>query len=284
MRINSGAQNDKCHAFFLPINKSRGLNPVIFGHNLMSRKPSPVDPPLYSSNLKAIAYSRVIHLSHVIHSHIPQWPDDPRAEFETVSELEKHGYYLRRFSLGEHSATHINAPKSFYPDGVGIDYYPAESLVAGAVVIDIRKQVTINSDYVLTPADVCLWEQQYSPIPPGSIVLLYSGWQEKWQDPIAFFNKDASEEMHFPGFSREATQFLLNERQIMGVGIDTHGVDSGQDSTFATNRLVLEQPRIVLENLTNLDRLTPTGTTLVIGILRLLDGSGSPAAVMAFVP
>ena len=250
----------------------------------MSGKPSPVDPPLSSTNLKAIAYSRVIHLSHVIHSHIPQWPDDPPVELETVSELKKHGYYLRRFSLGEHSATHINAPKSFYADGVGIDYYAAESLVVGAVVIDIRKQVAVNSDYVLTPADVCLWEQQYSPISLGSIVLLYTGWQEKWQDPIAFFNKDASGSLHFPGFSREATQFLLNERQVVGVGIDTHGVDSGQDSTFATNRLVLEQPRIVLENLTNLDRLTPIGTTLVIGILRLLDGSGSPAAVIAFVP
>jgi len=54
-----------------------------------------------------------------------------------------------------------------------------------------------------------------------------------------------------------ATQFLLHERQIAGVGTDTHGVDSGQDETFSTNRLVLEQPRIVLENLTNLSNYRP---------------------------
>lgn len=240
------------------------------------------DKPLHI--LKAIAYSRVIHLSHAIHQNIPQWPDDPPVEFETATEIEKDGYYLRRFSLGEHSATHINAPKSFYPDGVGIDRYPAESLVVPAVVIDIRKQAAVNADYVLTLADIWAWEEQYSPIPAGSIVLLYTGWQEKWQDAIAFFNRDAAGSLHFPGFSREATEFLLNQRQVAGVGIDTHGVDSGQDATFATNRLVLEKPRIVLENLTNLDQLTPTGTTLIIGILRLLDGSGSPAAVMALVP
>jgi kynurenine formamidase len=50
------------------------------------------------------------------------------------------------------------------------------------------------------------------------------------------------------------------------------------------NRLALEQPRIVLENLTNLDQLPPTGAVMVIGILRLKGGSGSPASVLALVP
>lgn len=68
------------------------------------------------------------------------------------------------------------------------------------------------------------------------------------------------------------------------MGIDTHGVDPGQDNTFATNRLVLEKPRIILENLTNLDQLPPKGTTLAIGILRLRGGSGSPVGVLALVP
>jgi kynurenine formamidase len=46
----------------------------------------------------------------------------------------------------------------------------------------------------------------------------------------------------------------------------------------------LAKQGIVLENLANLDRLPPTGTTLAIGILRLQKGSGSPAAVFAFIP
>jgi kynurenine formamidase len=47
---------------------------------------------------------------------------------------------------------------------------------------------------------------------------------------------------------------------------------------------MLDQPRIVLENLTKLELLPPTGTTLVIGLLRLAGGSGSPASVLALVP
>jgi kynurenine formamidase/alkylation response protein AidB-like acyl-CoA dehydrogenase len=236
-----------------------------------------------SSQEKTINYSRVIHLSHVIDTNIPQWQGDPAVEFETVAEIEKDGYYLRRFSLGEHSATHVNAPKSFYNSGAGIDQYPAESLVVPAVVINIQQQVAINPDYSLTVADILLWEKQHGEIYPGTVVLLYTGWQEKWCDRTAFMNQDTQGNMHFPGFGSDATEFLLHERHIAGVGIDTHGVDSGQDTNFTTNSLVLEKPRIVLENLTNLDQLPPKGATLVIGILRLRDGSGSPAGVMALL-
>lgn len=232
----------------------------------------------------SITYSRVIHLSHVIDPDIPQWQGDPPVEFETVAQLHKDGYYLRRFSMGEHSATHINAPNSFHLDGVGIDEYSAQSLVVPAVVIDMREQAVVNSDYALTLTDILAWEERYGEIASGCVVLLYTGWQEKWLDKNAFFNQDTQGSMHFPGFGSDATRFLLEERQIAGVGIDTHGVDSGQDTTFATNHLVLEKPRIVLENLTNLDQLPPTGATLVIGVLRLRGGSGSPVGVLAFVP
>ncbi|MBE9225146.1 cyclase family protein [Phormidium sp. LEGE 05292] len=233
---------------------------------------------------KTIKYSQVIHLSHIIDTNIPQWPGDPTVELETVAELAKDGYYLRRFSLGEHSATHINAPLSFHSSGIGIDRYLASSLVKSAIVIDISYQAKTNPDYLLTINDIWDWEQQNGKITADSILLVYTGWQEKWLDNEQFLNSDLSGQMHFPGISKEAVLFLLKERTIFGLGIDTHGVDSGQDTCFTVNSLMLEKPRIILENLTNLEQLPATGTTLVIGILRLKDGSGSPAAVMAFVP
>ncbi|MBE9208977.1 cyclase family protein [Nostoc sp. LEGE 06077] len=231
-----------------------------------------------------ITYSRIIHLSQIIDRNIPLWPGDPPVEFMTVADIADDGYYLRSFSLGEHSATHINAPNSFVTTGVGIDDYPAESLVLSAVVIDICEVAINYPDYALSIADILTWEEKYGEIDSGSLVLLYTGWQHKWTDRNAFFNQDAQGIMHFPGFSRDATQFLLKERHIAGVGIDTHGVDPGQDQSFTTNRLVLAQQGIVLENLTNLDQLPPKGSTLAIAILRLRGGSGSPVGVLAFVP
>lgn len=230
-------------------------------------------------NQKAIAYSRVIHLSQMIHPQIPQWPGDPAVEFEQVADIKQDGYFLRRFSMGEHSATHMNAPNSFHPHTVGIDAYSAESLVVPAVVINQVHLAATNADYLLTLDRVLAWEEKYQKIAPQTVVLLYTGWQEKWSNRDEFIN-----EQHFPGFAPETTDFLINQRQIAGVGIDTHGVDSGQDMTFATNQQVLSRGGIVLENLTNLDQLPPIGATLAIGILRLQDGSGSPAAVLGFVP
>ncbi|MBD2436646.1 cyclase family protein [Nostoc sp. FACHB-110] len=231
-----------------------------------------------------ITYSRVIHLSHIIDRNIPQWPGDPPVEFTTVAKIPDDGYYLRRFSIGEHSATHINAPNSFFADGAGIEQYPAELLVVPAVVIDICVAAADNSDYALTIADILAWEEIHGEIESGNVVLVYTGWQHKWGDRRAFFNQDTQGMMHFPGFSSYATQFLLNQRRISGVGIDTHGVDPGNDQSFATNHLILAQSGIVLENLTNLDQLPPKGTTLAIAPLRLRGGSGSPVGVLAFVP
>lgn len=223
---------------------------------------------------------KVISLSHPINPRIPLWPGDPPVEFEEIASLEQDGYFLRRFSMGEHSATHMNAPNSFFADGMGIEGYQPQDLVRPAVVIDVRAQST--PDYEISVQDIEDWERQHGLIEAGSVVLMYTGWQHLWNDPTAFFGHDA-QGSHFPGISEAAIGFLLAQRQIAGVGIDTHGVDPGQSSTFATNHAVLAGNGIVLECLTNLDQLPAKGATLVIGVLALEGGSGSPAAVMAII-
>lgn len=233
--------------------------------------------------MHSINFSRIIDLSHLISTTIPLWPDDPAVIFEVLASQEQDGYYLRRFSMGEHSATHMNAPNTFYPDAMGIDGYAPESLVRPAVVIDVRALVQNNPDYVIGIEDVERWEHDHGCIDACSVVIFYTGWQARWHDPEQFINEDA-QGLHFPGVGAQTTQFLLEQRQIAGIGIDTHGVDPGQDTTFASNHLVLTKSGIILECLTGLDQLPPKGSTLVIGVLRLEAGSGSPVSVLAFAP
>lgn len=233
--------------------------------------------------MKTINYSQIIDLTHKIHPNIPLWPGDPPVQFETVADFATSGYYLRQFSMGEHSGTHINSPKSFYQTGRGIDHYSPESCILPAVVIDMREKAILNPDSILTLNDLEKWENQHHIIPENSMVLLYTGWQDKWHDPAAFLNLDQQGKPHFPGFGDEAIQFLTEQRKIKGVGIDTHGVDPGCDDSFIINKRILENNGFVLENLTNLDQLPPTEITLILGIIKLTGGSGAPISVLALI-
>ena len=111
-----------------------------------------------SHGSKLITYNRVVNLSLEIHPDMPVWPGDPQVDFEDVASLETHGYNLRRFAMGEHTGTHINAPSAFYPHGSSIDSYSPESLVVSAVVIDIRNEVAINPNYSFSMEDLDEWE------------------------------------------------------------------------------------------------------------------------------
>lgn len=234
---------------------------------------------------KSISYSRVVDLTHVISPSIPLWPGDPHVVLKVVATMKKDGYYLRSFTIGEHSATHMNAPNSFIAGNTeSITSYPAAQRVLPAVVIDVRDQAAKNADYQLTKDDVLAWEAKHKKIAPGSFVILFTGWQDKWDDPKAFINQDAKQRLHFPGFGGATTKWLLAERQISGVGIDTHGVDPGLDTSYATNTQIAQAHKIAIECLANLDQLPATGATLVLGPLQLQDGSGSPLSIMAFIP
>lgn len=234
--------------------------------------------------MPTLTYRQVISLSHPIHPGMPRWAGDPAVEMETIALWPIEGYYLRRIVMGEHSATHMNAPKSFFPDGMGIEEYVPDSLILPAIVVDGRSKTSLTPDYCLQRDDLLAWEAQHGSIPAGSLVIFWTGWQDKWLDTQAFFNQDAEGVCHFPGFAIAATEFLVQERAIAGIGIDTHGVDPSTDPTFPVNRLVLGQQGIVLENLTHLDQLPATGSTIAIGLLPLIGGSGSPVSVLAFLP
>ena len=239
----------------------------------------------------SISFSKVVDLSWPVHPGIPQWPGDPVVEFETVAEIgndgEKDGYFLRRFSMGEHSGTHLSAPSSFQtgvPGHPGTAGLSPQDLVRPAIVIDVAALAETDRDYALTMNDVLDWESDHGPVPQGCVALLRTGWQARWSSPHDYLGGTSADQLHFPGFGLDAARLLLEGRDVAGIGTDTAGAEPGADTGFSVSRLALENRLIVLENLTNLDLLPFTGALLVIGLLRLEGGSGGPASVTALVP
>jgi len=205
-------------------------------------------------------------------------------EFETVADFDKDGYFLRRFSMGEHSGTHLSAPSGFRSGAPGHEAFSPNDLVRPAIVIDISTQAEADPDYALTMNDVLDWESDHGPVPQGCFALLRTGWQAKWDDPVEYLGGEAADQLHFPGFGLDAAQLLLEGRNAAGLGADTAGAEPGINTEFSVSRLALDKRLIVLENLANLDQLPAIGILLVVGLLRLEGGSGGPAAVTALVP
>ena len=232
----------------------------------------------------SISFSKVVELSWPVQPNIPQWPGDPNIEFEKVAEVEKDGYFLRRFAMGEHSGTHLSAQSSFQAGAPGHEANSPQDLVRPAIVIDISAQAESNRDSALTMNDVLDWESDHGPIPLGCLVLLRTGWQAKWTNPTDYLGGSRTDQLHFPGFGLDAAQLLLDGRAVAGLAADTAGLEPGTDTGFSVSRLALDNRLIVIENLTNLDQLPPTGALLVIGLLRLDGGSGGPVSVTALVP
>lgn len=224
---------------------------------------------------------RVVDLTHTLHPEIPVWPGYPPFELRNLARHAQ-GYYANAFSCAEHTGTHIDAPVHFAEGRRAMHEVPVTQLVGEAFVIDVREKVSRNPDYLVSARDIREHENRYGQIPPGSFVIARTGWEELWNDPKRYVNVDDQGVMHFPGFGADAAKLLL-ERNIAGVGIDTLSIDHGPSKDFTAHKILLGAGKVAIENLANLKELPPRGATLIIGALKIRDGSGAPARVLALV-
>ena len=210
------------------------------------------------------------------------WPGEAAPFAEVVETVTHDGNYARRVHLSEHSGTHVDAPNHFVEGGQAVTDLPLQTLISPAVVIDASVDINGNGDAVLELATVKAWEEKHGVIPAGCVVLLRTGWEDLYDQPQRY--GAGPDGLHFPGFGVEAASYLV-ERGVVGIGIDTLGIDAGADLDFPVHRDVTLPKQVWhIENLTNLKSLPATGALVFIGVLPLVDGSGSPARILALVP
>jgi len=228
--------------------------------------------------------TRVLDLAYAINDRLVPWPgDDGWFEAKVNASVEKDGYFTRSFWMLEHYGTHLDAPIHFPPGKTPVDQIPVPQLFGVAVVLDIRAEGAADADYQLPAARIHEWENRQGQIPKGAIVLLRTGWASRWPDAQSYRNQDTSGRMHFPGFSVEAVERLI-ERNVSGIGCDTMSVDCGASEHYAVHRLALGAGLYQLENLSDLSELPEKGAFLVVAPIKLEGGSGGPVRVFALLP
>jgi kynurenine formamidase len=225
-------------------------------------------------------HPRVVDLTQPLGPETVLWPGSRAVEARVVSRRERDGSYARVLTMPEHSGTHLDAPSHFAPGGAHADAIPVERLVAPCVVLDVRELCASDPDFAIAPEQVEAAERRDGPIAAGSAVLAWTGWERFTRDAGRYVGE--SEPGSFPGFGLEAAQMLV-ERGVVGLGIDTLGIDPGAARDFPVHHLTLGAGLWHLEGLVNLGSLPPRGALLVVGALRLVEGSGTPARVIALI-
>jgi kynurenine formamidase len=223
---------------------------------------------------------RLQDLTHVFTAGFPVFNPPPPAR-ETVVTIPANGFYAQKWTFGEHSGTHMDAPGHFVAGGrLSPDITPQE-LIVPLVVVDISARAAQNPDAVVTVDDVRRFERGHGRIPDGALVCMNSGWASKVDDPLEFKGGAAFPNYHFPGFGAEAAMWLVEHRDVTGIGVDTLSLDPGNSSTFPVHVNFLATDRYGLENLANLGRVPPRGAVAYVGLIPWEEGSGGPARVIA---
>ena len=232
---------------------------------------------------RVIGADNVLDLTHTLSPAFPIFPAPANfpIRITAATTIAKNGYNSNKWELVEHHGTHLDAPAHFAPKGVSADRLEPASFVVPAAVIDIREKAAKNADAVATIDDVKAWEKANGRLPKQCGVFLNSGWDAKAGDPKAFLGQDGSRTLHFPGFSKEVTEWLLSERDVAGLAVDTLSLDFGPSRDFAAHGLWLGAGKWGLECVANLSKLPPAGATVFVGAPKVIGASGGPSRVLA---
>jgi len=225
------------------------------------------------------------------------WPTADGFALDTVAfGMVEGGYFYSafNFSSAEHGGTHLDAPIHFAEGHQAADEIPLSRLIGPAVVVDVQANVRpaaadADADYLVTTEDLEAWEAEHGRLPDGVIVLLRTGWGSRYQDRTAYLGTAltgpaAVPELHFPGLDPDAARWLVGQRSIAALGIDTPSIDFGQSTLFETHQVIYGADIPGFENVANLEALPPTGSFVVALPMKIEGGSGAPLRIVAFVP
>ncbi|HEY8516518.1 MAG TPA: cyclase family protein [Candidatus Binatia bacterium] len=234
--------------------------------------------------------SKLVDLTHTFDDETIYWPTEKGFELEQGPHgFTPQGYFYsaNRFCTAEHGGTHMDAPIHFAEGKLTADAVPLQALIGAAVVVDVTEQAKQDRDYRLTVEDLQRWEAKYGRIPDGAIVLMRSGWNRYWPDKLRYLGTAEPgdvENLHFPGFSREAAEWLVTQRTIDAIGVDTASIDHGPSKDFIVHQVINGANKPAFENVANLDRLPESGATIIALPMKIGGGSGAPLRIVALLP
>lgn len=209
-----------------------------------------------------------IDLSLTISESIPSFPGSPTPQFICWSDINNDGYNLELLFLSSHTGTHIDAPYHFVKNGLKIDQIPLDRLIGKAILI---KLVKIRNTSI-TKSDIILFEKKNGIIPNHASVFFFTTWQKNLKKDNYFTEN--------PGLDESSAKYLALKK-INLVGIDSPSIDLGKNESFNVHHILSKNNILIVENLTNLNKIKSHEFNFTILPLKLKDATGSPVRAVA---
>jgi kynurenine formamidase len=245
-----------------------------------------------SAPSQRMLFGRIVDLTHPFDERTIYWPteDGFRLEPRARGVTDKGYFYAaNRFTAAEHGGTHIDAPIHFFQDRETVDRIPLQRLIGDAVVVDVVEACSKDADYQITVADLHRSEEELGRQLVDVIVLLRTGYGRYWTDRAKYLGTEevgegAVAKLHFPGLAPEAAKWLVEQRMIKAVGIDTPSIDYGQSTHFQSHVTLFERNVPAFENVAQLEDLPRQGFTVIALPMKIGGGSGGPLRIVALLP
>jgi kynurenine formamidase len=255
-------------------------------------QPTTEEPAAAIADLFSGAGAEWVDMSYSYDESTIFWPTAQPFELEVVSaEVTERGYYYaaNNFCTAEHGGTHFDAPIHFSEGRQTAEQIPVSRFIGAAVVVDVSEAAAADADYQVAVSDLEAWEAEHGRVPDGAILLLYTGWGSRWPDPATYLGTDrtgpeAVPELHFPGLHPEAATWLVENRRIDALGIDTPSIDYGQSTLFESHRILYAENMPAFENVAAVERMPATGAYVIALPMKIAGGSGGPLRMVGVIP
>lgn len=210
-----------------------------------------------------ILYTRMvklIDLTHTFGKQMPVYPGDALPELRQIAVVGKDDFTDHQLTTGMHVGTHMDAPWHMLEGGERLSEISVERFFGRGRLIDARGASKVDADRL-----------NGVPLQKGNVVIVMTGWGEKFRDPDYY--------TQYPELSEGFAEALVRAG-VSIVGMDTPSPDR---PPFRVHKILLGAGVLIIENLTNLDRLIDVPQFDVIALPMKLDTDAGPVRVVARV-
>ena len=231
-----------------------------------------------------------VELSHSLNNDSPYWSGIPEGSVELGKVVFDWGNpmlecRIQTFKFPGQFGTHIDFPGHFVKGAVLSDAFGVRDGVFPLCVIDVTEKVAADCRYAVTVQDIQDYEAKYGPIPDGAFVALRTDWYKHWPDMDALSGAAADGSENFPGWSLDALKYIYEVRNAAANGHEALDTDASAEAAkagdLACERYVLEQGKLQVEVLRNLDQVAPAGAVIFVAWPRIEGAVGLPVRCWA---